>query len=233
MSDKLIHFPLYIGEAIKDFIERPTFQERGAWLSIVVGYVLNDGPLPTDDSIYFKCMISCEEDKQVLKQTLSKCLSKTKKGWESEELNALLSKQKEIRDKRKIAGRKGGHKSQKNRANIKQVLKQVLKQSEPEPEPELELDLNKKNQKEKTAYPQTYPQEGSFLEINKYGCGWNIEKLLLPEELVRQQENARLLGWDWIFLMQRYHKYHTVPPDHPDKAFKKWLLSFTKGKSPT
>lgn len=131
-NDALIHFPLYIGDTLKKFIEYPTLQERGTWLSIVIGLVNNDGILPDDETIFFKCLIFDEKDKQMLKQMLSKCLSKSKKGWHCDEVSALIIKQKSIRDKRKEAGKKGGKTSKKN--------KQMLKQSESESESELNTE---------------------------------------------------------------------------------------------
>lgn len=140
MSDALMHFPVYIGDALKKFIEYPTMQERGAWLSIVVGLVQNDGLLPDDESLYFKCLCFGDQDKQVLKQVLSKCLSKGKDGYYSEEINTLINKQKALRDKRREAGRKGGSKSPKD--------KQKLKQSESESESELNTESEPKESRE-------------------------------------------------------------------------------------
>jgi uncharacterized protein YdaU (DUF1376 family) len=141
MNDTLIHFPLYIGDTLKKFIDYPTLEERGAWISIVVGLIQNDGILPDDDTVFFKCLAFNDQDKQVLKQVLNKCLSKTKKGWTCEEINSLINKQKSLREKRRQAGSIGGKKSTKN--------KQVLKQSESESE----LEINKKKNKEKKDPP--------------------------------------------------------------------------------
>lgn len=141
MSDSLLHFPLYIGEALKKFIEYPTLEERGAWLSITVALVQNDGFLPDDETLFFKCLCFNEKDKQVLKQVLSKCLSKTKKGWECKDVKDLIIKQKTMRDKRRVAGAKGGSSSRKN--------KQEVKQSESESESELE-SIKKNKQKKVT-----------------------------------------------------------------------------------
>jgi uncharacterized protein YdaU (DUF1376 family) len=121
---------MYIGNCLKKFIEYPTLEERGAWLSITVALVQNDGFLPDDETLFFKCLCFNDKDKQVLKQVLIKCLSKTKKGWECKEVKELIKKQKTMRDNRRIAGSKGGAASRKN--------KQELKQSESESESELE-----------------------------------------------------------------------------------------------
>lgn len=140
MSNPLIHFPLYIGDTLKKFIEFPTLEERGAWLSIVIGLIENNGVLPNDKTIYYKCLIFNEDDKQVFKQVLNKCLSKTKKGYVSTEITDLIIKQKQLRDKRVKAGRIGGKRSPKGKQVPKQVPKQSESESESDPYTESESD---------------------------------------------------------------------------------------------
>jgi len=116
MTDPLIHFPLYVGEAFKKFIEYPTLSERGAWISIVVAMIHNDGELPNKEELYRYALIFNEKDKQ----GLSKALAKFKKLGLIKEVNELIFKQKQLRQKRQDAGRKGGAKSQKKQAKLKQ-----------------------------------------------------------------------------------------------------------------
>lgn len=150
MSNPLIHFPLYIGDTLKKFIEFPTLEERGSWLSIIIGLIENNGILIDDKTIYYKCLIFNEKDKQVFKQVLNKCLRKTKKGYVNNEITDLITRQKQLRDKRAKAGRIGGKISQKN----KQVFKQSESESdtyiEPESEPDSEPIKYKKIKNKKT-----------------------------------------------------------------------------------
>jgi len=176
MTDTLIHFPVYIGDALKKFIEFPTLQERGAWLSITVALVQNNGVLPDDETIYFKCLAFSDQDKQTLKQTLSKCLSKTERGWESEEVNELIYKQKSMREQRRNAGRKGGLKSNQS--------KQTLKQSESESESELELDKEQLKKKDEAfelfwkEYPRKDDKRKAELLFNKIRKGTSHEEIV-------------------------------------------------------
>ena len=140
MTDALIHFPIYIGDALKKFIEYPTLKERGAWLSLCVALIQHDGRLNDDDSLYYKCMCFNDEDKQVLKQIISKCLSKTNGVYMCKEITALINKQKTLRDKRAEAGRKGGLKSRKDKQSLSKT-KAKSKHSELETELEPNLDL--------------------------------------------------------------------------------------------
>jgi len=148
VTDTLIHFPLYIGDTLKRFIEYPTLQERGAWVSIVVALVQNNGVLIDDDTIFYKCLAFNDEDKQVLKQVLSKCLSKTPNGWVDTTTTELINNQKILREKRRVAGQAGGKSRQFKQANaqasaiaIAQANATILlKQSESESESESEQE---------------------------------------------------------------------------------------------
>ena len=141
MTDSLIHFPLYVGDAFKKFIEYPSLEERGAWISIVVAMIHNDGELPNKDDLYRHALIFNDDDKQCLSQALAKF----KKLGLIEEVNELIYKQKQLRKKRQEAGRKGGAKSPKKQA--------MLKQSESESESELntELESSKKPKAKKVS----------------------------------------------------------------------------------
>ena len=145
MTDTLIHFPLYIGDTLKRFIEFPTLQERGAWISITCALVQNDGVLVDDDSLYYKCLAFNENDKQVLKQVLSKCFSKGESGWYSEVTLELINNQKILRQKRRISGQAGGKSRKNNQASAipsaQASASVLLKQSESESESELESEL--------------------------------------------------------------------------------------------
>ena len=145
MTDSLLHFPIYIGDALKKFIENPTLEERGAWISIVVAMVHNDGELLTEDELYRYALIFNEQDKQ----SLSKALAKLKQAGVVEEIKSLINKQKGLRKTRQEAGRKGGLKSKKN--------KQSLSNSESESESELntELELESFN-----LFRSNYPLQG-------------------------------------------------------------------------
>lgn len=129
MTDSLIHFPIYIGDALKKFIEYPTLEERGAWISIVVAMIHNDGELPSENDLYRHALIFEEKDKQ----SLSKALAKLKKAGAIKEVMSLIHKQKDLRKIRQEAGKKGGKKSKKN--------KQSLSNSESESESELKSEL--------------------------------------------------------------------------------------------
>ena len=72
MSDSLVHFPIYIGEALKKFIEYPTLEERGAWISIVVAMIHNDGELPQKEELFRYALIFDDKDKQCLSNALAK-----------------------------------------------------------------------------------------------------------------------------------------------------------------
>jgi uncharacterized protein YdaU (DUF1376 family) len=146
MSETLIHFPLYIGDALKRFIEYPTLQQRGAWVSIIVALVQNNGILPDDETIYYKCLAFNEQDKQVLQQVLSKCLSKTEKGWVDDNTTILINNQKILREKRRIAGQVGGKSKQIKQANAIASATVLLKQSESESESESKTELVKKKE---------------------------------------------------------------------------------------
>ncbi|MEK9769241.1 MAG: hypothetical protein VW683_10010 [Betaproteobacteria bacterium] len=183
MTDALIHFPIYIGDALKKFIEYPTLKERGAWLSLCVALIQHDGRLNDDDSLYYKCMCFNDEDKQVLKQIISKCLSKTNGVYMCKEITALINKQKTLRDKRAEAGRKGGLKSRKDKQSLSKT-KAKSKHSELETELEPNLDLESE-QHNKPSYkmfdPKTYDWDknigddlGSFGEIVKLTKNQNI-----------------------------------------------------------
>lgn len=149
MTDTLIHFPLYIGDTLKRFIEHPTLAERGAWISITVALVQNDGVLVDDDTLYYKCLAFNDADKQVLKQVLSKCFTKASEGWVDEHTTLLIESQKILREKRRLAGQVGGKSRKTTQANAKANASVLLKQSESESEsePELKLELKKDNTK--------------------------------------------------------------------------------------
>lgn len=79
------------------------------------------------------------------------------------------------------------------------------------------------------------PRVGSFSKnfgSGQVGSGWHISSLLSLEALNGFKETARLMGWDWGFLVKKYHEYHAEPPKYPDRAFKTWLINFTKGRPP-
>ncbi len=132
MSDTLLHFPIYIGDALKKFIELPSLEERGAWISIVVAMIHNDGELPTEAELYRYALIFSEEDKQ----SLSKALAKLKQKDFIKDVNGLINKQKTLRKARQAAGSKGGKKSKKN----KQSLSNSESESESESKPESKLE---------------------------------------------------------------------------------------------
>lgn len=142
MSDRLIHIPLYVKEMLASFTEFTTLAERGAYISLMVAFVQNDGELPTDDEIYFKTMCFHEEDKKVLEKVLKK--------FDKKELENVIKKQKKLREKRREAGRRGGRKSRKikeeeSKQKVKQnVSKPMLKQSESESESDLDKKINNK-----------------------------------------------------------------------------------------
>ena len=128
MSDTLIHFPVYIGDALKKFIEYPTLPERGAWISLCVALIQNDGFLPHDDTIYYKCLCFDDRDKQVLNKVINACLTKQKGFFICQEITDLINKQKTLRQKRIRAGQLGGKASKQSLSKGKASDKQVLKQ---------------------------------------------------------------------------------------------------------
>jgi uncharacterized protein YdaU (DUF1376 family) len=169
MTDTLIYFPLYVGDLLKKFIEYPTFEERGAWLSIVTALIQNDGILVDDETVFFKCMIFDEKNKQLLKQMLSKCLKRNKKGWYSDDVNALIFRQKEVSRKRAEAGAKGGRKSSKKN---KQLLKQsssISKSKSIKKEIDKSISKEKTTSEQKTELPDWIDLEvwNGFLEMRK------------------------------------------------------------------
>ena len=128
MSDSLVHFPIYIGEALKKFIEYPTLEERGAWISIIVAMIHNDGELPQKEELFRYALIFDDKDKQCL----SNALAKFKKLGLIDEINELINKQKALRKRRQNAGRKGGLATPKKQAMLKQSESEVESESESE-----------------------------------------------------------------------------------------------------
>ena len=192
MSETLIHFPIYIGDALKKFIEFPTLEERGAWLSITVALIQNNGALPDDETLFFKCLIFNEQNKQVLKQVLSKCLIKTDRGWESEEVNLLINKQKDLRDKRKEFGRRGGLKKPKS----KQKLKQSESESESESKAESKAESKREKTKEKLPLPDWLPKQdwNDYLDMrelkNKYPTDRAKQMVIVKLDELRSQSHC-------------------------------------------
>lgn len=138
MSDSLLHFPLYIGDTLKKFIQNPSLEERGAWISIAIAIVHNDGELPDEDSLYRYALCFDEKDKQ----SLSKALAKLKQDGSIDEIKLMINKQKNLRKSRQDAGRKGGKKSKKNKQSLSKGVSKLLKQNVSNSESESESESN-------------------------------------------------------------------------------------------
>ncbi len=175
---KLLHYPDYLGDALKMFFDNPTLQQRGAYYTLRIALLQNDGYLDDDDTLYFKCMCFSEEDKQMLKQMISKCLSKKNGKYYSDEVISLIDRQKSIRDKRAEAGKKGGTKSRRN--------KQKGKQSESESESEIEIE----SEPNKNLYTPEF--EFFWNEYGKVGTKKTAAKAYRAAK--KKTDDATLLG---------------------------------------
>jgi len=184
-----------------------------AWISIVVAMVHNDGELPNEADLYRYALIFEEKDKQ----SLSKALAKFKKSGLIKEVNDLIYKQKELRQKRQDAGRKGGMKSTKKQAKGKQ--------SDPESESEPKTEIESKSESEKKE-----DSKGDFLYLKKdSGLDFDIRNTLTPELDTYARDTASILNLDFLMLIEKYNTLvRRNPPKFPNKAFMAWLESYTK-----
>lgn len=141
MTDTLIHFPVYLGDYLKNTISY-TQAERGAYIDICIAYIQSDGKLPTDERLYIMTRCFSEEERTNVSTVVQRAFKQKNGFLVSNDLNSLLDKQKRLRDQRVQAGKT----SAKKRAK----LQRALQQSESESESELDTDIKKKVTKKKS-----------------------------------------------------------------------------------
>ena len=99
MQKNLIHFPFYCFQYFGHLMKF-TNQEAGLWIKLLALYVADyDGILPSYEKMYKDCAARTKEDKKALNYILDDVVTVG---------NEILEIQKALREKRILAGRKGG-----------------------------------------------------------------------------------------------------------------------------
>ena len=166
-------------------------------------------------------------------------LSNWEKRQPSKEDNTAADRKRRQREREK-AEREAREREEKEKRDKEDVtpchdVSRHVTTDKTRPDQKRSKEKNTKKEKLPSASVKPDRSEGSFLEKDSNGSGqvcWNIENITSPDKMDGHRESARLLGWDWNFLLQRYHQFAKEPPRYPDKAFKTWFLNFTKGEPP-
>lgn len=181
MTNELIHFPIYIGDALKRFIEFPTLEERGAWISFVIAMVHNDGEFESEEELFNHCLVFDEKNKQCLSKTLAKLKQKNI----PDDIKLLIDKQKSLREARKKAGKKGGKISKKNKQSLS------ISESESELELELESESKKRHDSDESkivSNSKDYAFFGSVIRLTEKDYqSWVKEYHPLPEDKIHDE----------------------------------------------
>lgn len=153
MSDSLVHFPIYIGDYFKDTMSF-TQSERGAFVDLCVAYIESNGRLKNDETLFIITRCFSEENRTSVSTVVERAFEVREGYIYSDKLNALINKQKKLRDQRTSAGKKSAEKrAQRQRA---------LQQSESESD-------NKKNKQKKFEIPDWLPEQewNDWLEMRR------------------------------------------------------------------
>ena len=146
MNDTLIHYPFYIGGYLKNTMSF-TQEQRGAYIDLCVAYIQNDGQLRDDESLYILTRCFNEQNRTSVATVVERAFKRENGYINSEELNALIVKQKNLRQQRVEAGKKSAEKRAKNQRALQQSESESESELKPEPELESEPDLKTKPKK--------------------------------------------------------------------------------------
>ena len=119
MTDTLIHFPLYIGDYLKDTMSY-TQEERGAYIDLCVAYIQNDGILPDDERLFFLTRCFSDENRTNVSTVVQRAFKRENGFIKSDTLDSLIYKQKSLRQQRVEAGKKSAEKRRENQRALQQ-----------------------------------------------------------------------------------------------------------------
>ena len=129
LSDTLIHFPLYIGDYLKQTMSF-TQSERGAYIDLCTAYINNNGSLKDDETLYILTRCYTLENRASVATVVERAFQRDNGYIISDSLNELILKQKALRQQRVDAGKKSAEK----RAKFQRALQQSESESESESE---------------------------------------------------------------------------------------------------
>ena len=111
-KDPLIHFPFYINQ-YHGLLSRFSFEERGAFISVLCVFLSEDGELPEDEIELFRiCLAFTDSEKSAVLKVLERSIALGRE---------IIPYQKEKRQQCREAAKAGG------KANAKRTLKHPLK----------------------------------------------------------------------------------------------------------
>lgn len=132
MKDPLIHFPFYCNQYL-GMLQKYTYEQQGAFIRVLAMYIAEDG--------YVTCKTAQERYRFFAAYTDSEQAAVDHVFNEAVALaKEIINHQKEIRKRRRDAGRKGGKISRKNNKHSLSNAKILLKHTETETETETETD---------------------------------------------------------------------------------------------
>ena len=148
-KDPLVHFPFYVNQYL-GILQKYSYEEQGAFLQVLSGYVSADGDIPQDDRKYRFFLAFSEGEKKALDFVYDEAVLLARE---------IIATQKNIRKTRRENGKKGGR--PKNRKDNRKETKRL---TNTETETETELDIETETKTETLEKEKKHPKKEAYSE---------------------------------------------------------------------
>lgn len=108
------YFPFFIGDYLKNTMTF-TQRERGAYVDLMIAYMENRGKLKDDFSVFVLTRCFTKEDQTAVEKVIQKMFKRRRGYLVSDDLDALLKKQEDVRKTKVKAGIASAKKRQEKR----------------------------------------------------------------------------------------------------------------------